>query len=472
LFEKYYTAIQKDQFIVHYNKINGMDSGDYQNNLEQFLSIERASNIEIDIRDEEGDIVYLSKNPQFQPPVISNVMNGNGGMPPENLNGNVPPRKPPMNQLKVEDINDNVRFVWAIDQIFENEFLLLEGQLDNGYRIELKLPILSIKTNIKVANDFLLIIGVIVFLIAVGFAYVVSNHFTKPITELNEVTNRMKKLDFGTECKVLSNDEIGQLAENINEMSIELSTAMNDLNEKNKQLESEINEKNRLDEKRKALLNNVAHELKTPLALMRGYSEGLKLNIAKSKEKSDFYCDVITDETQKMNQLVESLLDINQVEFGDKALNIKSFEINEFITSHFNKYVKIMDEKNISYKVNTIENNMVSADPFMIERVFTNYITNAINYVDENLIVEISVKKIDDKIRVEVFNTCDPINENEMGKLWDSFYKLDEARTRDNGGHGLGLSIVKAIQEAHGNAYGVKNVENGILFSFEMSLDI
>ncbi len=214
----------------------------------------------------------------------------------------------------------------------------------------------------------------------------------------------------------------------------------------------------------------MAHELKTPLALMRGYSEALKLNIATSKEKSDFYCDVISDETSKMNQLVESLLDINQVEFGDKVLNIEPFEINEFITTHFNKYIKIIEEKNITYTVNVIKPTMVSADPFMMERVFTNYITNAINYVDDNLNVQITIKELNDIIRIEVYNTCESISDNELDKLWDDFYKVDKARTRDNGGHGLGLSIVKAIQEAHNNSYGVKNSEKGIVFWFELKI--
>ena len=461
LFEKYYTAIQKEMFIEYYDEINDMESYDSLDSIEKFVSMERTSNIEIDIRDDKNKMIYVTSQP---------MLNRNEHIKSEATSENPNSSRQGIDEITSEYINNNIRYVIAHDPVFFNELMILEGQLDNGNLIELKLPILSIQKNISIINRFLMIISVVIFIIALGFAYVLSKYFTLPITEINKVTKRMKNLDFDTVCEVLSNDEIGQLSENINEMSVELSTAMNSLNSKNDQLLDEISEKNRLDEIRKTLLTNVAHELKTPLALMRGYSEALKLNIATSKEKSDFYCDVISDETSKMNQLVESLLDINQVEFGDKVLNIEPFEINEFITTHFNKYIKIIEEKNITYTVNVIKPTMVSADPFMMERVFTNYITNAINYVDDNLNVQITIKELNDIIRIEVYNTCESISDNELDKLWDDFYKVDKARTRDNGGHGLGLSIVKAIQEAHNNSYGVKNSEKGIVFWFELKI--
>jgi signal transduction histidine kinase len=302
------------------------------------------------------------------------------------------------------------------------------------------------------------------------FAYLVSNYFTKPIREMNDVTKRMKNMNFDTSCKVLSNDEIGQLSQSINEMSIELSKTIKSLNNKNVQLEKEIKERCRLDEKRRTLLNNVSHELKTPLSIMQGYAEGLKLNVIKNKEKSNFYCDVIIDESVKMNTLVESLLNIDQMEFGDTVINKSSFEINEFIIQIFNIYEKILQDKNIHWQVNTINPIQVFGDNFMIERVFKNYITNAINYVDENLTLKVDVIKLEKHIRIEVFNTCKEIDDSDLEKIWDSFYKLDKARTREKGGHGLGLSIVKAIQESHKNSYGAKNVENGVCFWFEIDI--
>jgi len=113
---------------------------------------------------------------------------------------------------------------------------------------------------------------------------------------------------------------------------------------------------------------------------------------------------------------------------------------------------------------------MVVADAFKIERVFTNYITNAMNYVDDKRLIKITILRLDKHIRVEIFNTANPIMEKKIPKLWDSFYKIDKARTRDFGGHGLGLSIIKGIQDLHHNGYGVKNVPDGICFWFDITL--
>ncbi|MFA9423533.1 MAG: ATP-binding protein [Sedimentibacter sp.] len=474
LLESFYTYKQKNKLVDYYDTINSIDSSDYDDNLIDFLSIESSSNVDILVMSSTGDMLYASNvflNDKRLLDELMGLMDINkisfnqAEEPPLNVHPN-----PKIEITKSEIIDDKTSFVWASDPMLFNTNLLLFGTLDNGNIIELRLPLEAIKTNIKVSNDFLLIIGSIVFVLSMIFAYVVSNYFTKPIREMNVVTKRMKNMNFDSSCAILSKDEIGQLAESINEMSIELSSTIESLNSKNIQLVKEIKERKKLDEKRRTLLNNVSHELKTPLSLMQGYAEGLKLNVAKNKEKSDFYCDVIIDESIKMNRLVESLLNIDQMEFGDKTLHKTSFEINEFITQIINKYEKIFQDKNIDLEVNTIAPVKVFGDNFMTERVFENYITNAINYVDENLSIKISLFKLKEHIRIEIFNSCGAIAENDLEKIWDSFYKLDKARTREKGGHGLGLSIVKAIQEAHENSYGVKNVDNGVCFWFEVDI--
>ena len=476
LLESYYTSKQKNKLIDYYNLINSMKSVSYDDNLDQFLSIENTSNVDIVITDNAQKILYASKryinNTNMLNSLIDSNISGNekydvGAPPPIGRQNGQPPET-----TKTERIDDQTSFIWSSDPIVKNQTLILSGTLDNDNQIELKIHIESIKTNIKLSNNFLIIIGSFAFIIAMIFAYIISNYFTKPITKINAATNRMKDLDFNTSCEVISNDEIGQLAQSINEMSLDLSTSINALNDKNTQLQNEIEEKNKLDEKRRTLLNNVSHELKTPLSLMRGYAEGLKLNVAKDKTKSEFYCDVIIDESVKMNMLVENLLSIDQMEFGDETLHITSFEVNEFILATSNKYEKVFEEKSITWHVNTIAPTEVSGDIFMLDRVFENYLTNAINYVDENLKIDITLINLKQHVKVEVLNSSPPIAEQDLEKVWNAFYKLDKARTREKGGHGLGLSIVSAIQKAHNNSYGVKNVESGICFWFEIDVNI
>jgi signal transduction histidine kinase len=445
LLESYNTYKQKRYLIEYYNIINEMDTTDYGDNLYTFIAIENASNVNILILSDTYNILYTSQ---------AYLTLG--------------PGRPPVDITKREAINDQIQFTWGIDPVLNEKSLILAGKLDNDNTIELNIPISSIETNIAVSNDFLLIIGAIIFVIAMFLAFIISNHFTKPILAMNAATEKMKHLDFEISCKVLSHDEIGQLSESINEMSIALADTIHSLNENNIHLQRKIQENNELQQKRRLLLNNVSHELKTPIALIQGYSEALKLNIFKNKEKVDFYCDVLIDESIKMNHLVESLLDIDQMEFDTNIFKKTIFNVNDFIIQTVHKYEKLFEDKKIKLNLHVETPITVYSDIFMTERVLTNYITNAIHYVDENLCININLYASSDTARIEVFNTTREIPDKELNKIWDSFYKLDKARTRENGGHGLGLSIVRAIQEGLHNEYGVKNVENGVVFWFEI----
>lgn len=462
LLEPYYIYNEKQKLLNSYNIINSLDTSDYEYSLSEFIGIESTSNIDILLTKDNGVQLYTSNSYLIDDDLHESKMHSPYKISNKNVNTQ---EKLHENQnieiTNVEYINENINILWETDLSFNILNLVLEGTLDNGCCIKLRIPRPLIETNILLSNKFTLIIGGFLFVISMLFAYIISNNFTKPIRAINKVTKNMKNLKFDTFCVVSSKDELGQLAESINEMSAELSNTIGALNDKNSQLIEQ-------DEKRRELLNNVSHELKTPLALMQGYAEGLKLNVLKSKEKSDFYCDVIMDEAIKMNQLVESLLNINQMEFGDKTLYKTIFEANTFFESILNKYEKIFDSKHIVCTINQTKAIEVFADSLMMESAFTNYINNAINYVDNNKKIEVSIIDLNNKVRIEVFNTAKAIPEEDTEKIWNSFYKLDKARTREKGGYGLGLSIVKAILEAHSNAYGVKNINNGVCFWFEI----
>ncbi|WP_432666766.1 histidine kinase dimerization/phospho-acceptor domain-containing protein [Wukongibacter baidiensis] len=463
LLPPYYTNKKKAQLIDYYQQIDVLDTSEYEDSLASFVSIENASNVDILIYISREDIIYSSKSYLLD----KNFKKKFGGMPDPNKKKGSPP---PVEIRNEEYINDKIKFIWAKDIITGGENLILTGSLTNGHYIDLRLPLISVDTSVALANEFLIIVGLILFIIAMIFAYVVSNSFTRPILEMNKATLRMKKLDFDTRCKVESSDELGQLAHSINEMSVELDNTIHSLNISNTELQQEIKEKIRIDEKRKQLLNNVSHELKTPLALMQGYAEGLKLNVAKNHDRVDFYCDVIVDESKKMNHLVQNLLNINQIEFGDEILYKSEFEVVDFVEYIMEKYAPRFKENHIDVKLNLISPTEVYADSFKVEQVLTNYLNNAIQYVDERKAVCVTLLKENSTVRIEVYNSSQPINDAELEKLWDSFYKRDKARTRESGGHGLGLSIVKAIQEASGNDYGVRYEGSGITFWFELDI--
>ena len=286
----------------------------------------------------------------------------------------------------------------------------------------------------------------------------------------------MRGLDFSSRYEEKRDDEIGVLAGSMNELSDKLEQTITELKGANIELQRDIEKRSEQEQMRQEFLSNVSHELKTPIALIQGYAEGLKENIKDDPESRDFYCEGIVDEADKMNRMVKKLLSLNQIEFGDGQVRLEHFDLSELISSVLAANDIMFKKKEVELKYYPEEAPlMVWGDPFMIEEVLTNYVSNALNHVkpiseNEQSIIEIKALKNDAKVRVSVFNTGDPIPEEDKDKIWTKFYKVDKARTREYGGNGIGLSIVKAVMEAHEQGFGVINYDNGVEFWFELDI--
>ena len=315
----------------------------------------------------------------------------------------------------------------------------------------------------------MLIIGAISIALGGAIAFVVSEEFTKPIQELSNISEKMANLDFSKKYEGEDEDELGSLGGNINKMSEKLETTIRDLQEANIELEKDIEKKSRVDEMRKQFLSDVSHELKTPIALIQGYAEGLIENVADDKESREYYCEVIQDEANKMDKLVQQLLTLSKIEYGSQEPELREFNIVKLVNSVIKRTKVMAQGKNVNVVLKNNPKTKVIGDEFKIEQVVTNYMTNAIKHVDENNKIEIVIQSVDnDKIRISVFNTGEHIPEEKLNKLWNRFYKLDTSRNRESGGTGIGLALVKAIMIKHNNKFGVQNVENGIEFYFEL----
>ena len=223
---------------------------------------------------------------------------------------------------------------------------------------------------------------------------------------------------------------------------------------------------------RTEFIGNVSHELKTPIALIQGYAEGLKEGISDDPANREFYCDVILDEANKMNQLVKNLLTLNQLELGNEEIVFERINLVELIQGVIQSNEILIRQKQAEVRFYPRQPVYVWADEYKVEQVFRNYLSNAINHLDEERVIDVKIA-IDEekgKARISVFNTGTPIPEEDLAHIWGKFYKVDKARTREYGGHGIGLSIVKAIMESFQQAYGVLNYENGVAFWFELDL--
>lgn len=364
------------------------------------------------------------------------------------------------------------QFTKNYDTTMNTDFYDLTGVLDDGSLIALRSSGARLNDNVTITLRLYSYVGLFAIVIGCVFMFIASSFYVKPIHEMAIAAKKMSMLDFDTRVSTKHQDEIGELGKSINSMSKELEATISELKTANVRLSKDIEEKNQIDEMRKEFLSHVSHELKTPIALIQGYAEGLKENISDDPESRDFYCEVIMDEADRMNTMVKKLLALNELEFGTDKINFERFDLVELM-KNINNSSNILLQQNEQSLIFPFDDPIyVWGDEFMIEEVYSNYLTNAIHYAPKGGRIEISIedsKKEDDNLlRINVYNQGDPIPEEEIDKIWIKFYKVDKARTREYGGSGIGLSIVAATMKLHGRAYGAYNKSDGVVFFFEL----
>ena len=367
--------------------------------------------------------------------------------------------------------NDQYQLLRKNDTRLDSEYLVLVGVLENGDMILMRTAVESIRESAAISNRFLLFVGAAAIVSSLLVAFFTPRHITKPLQQLTDISKRMVDLDFNAkyESNRSNSYEVEELGNHINRLSENLERTISELKTANVELQDDIEKKIQIDEMRKEFLSNVSHELKTPLALIQGYAEGLQECINDDAESREFYCDVIIDEADKMNRMVKKLLTLNQLEFGNDQVVMERFDMTELVRGVANSTKILMEQKGIRLELDNLEEAWVWGDEFKVEEVITNYMSNAINHADGGKVIRVFYTRFEDKLRVSVFNTGQPIPEDDIDKIWVKFYKVDKARTREYGGSGIGLSIVKAIMDSFHQQCGVINHEDGVEFWMELS---
>ncbi len=385
----------------------------------------------------------------------------------------------------------------VLNQRSRTRSLEMWGPLGESRFFLLRSPLEDIRISAAAANRFFGYIGFALALAGTFLAWWLSSVIMKPIRQLTDISVRMSNLDFSAKYDGSGRSELDTLGKNMNDMSQKLEENIAALRTANNDLQRDLDRRNREEEMRQDFLANVTHELKTPLALIRGYAEGLQDGIADDPESRDFYLDTIIDESEKMNMIVQKVLMLNQLEFGDGSVSMENFDIADMIRNYLESASLLAQQENVSLRFEQDKPVFVWGDPFLIQEVFQNYYSNALHHVDfpsrvevsyggdgsdgtrkdegaqgyegaAEKVIDIRCQIIEERVRVIVFNTGRPIPEKSLPHIWEKFYKVDKARTRAYGGSGVGLSIVKAIMDLHHRAYGVENYDNGVAFWFEL----
>ena len=354
------------------------------------------------------------------------------------------------------------------DSRLNNEYLILSGTLSDGNLILMRSAIASMEEAAAISNRFLLLIAALVCIIGIIYAVLFTRRLTRPVYEMNELAEQMSNLNFEVKYRMRPvPNELDELGEHLNRLSRHLEETIGELKQANVDLLADIKSREENERMRQEFLSNVSHELKTPIALILGYAEGLSEHITEDPKEQQFYLDTITDEAKRMDLLVRQLLTLNELEFNAADIKLERFDIAQMAEGLLSASAIQIDQAKID--VSAPQGNVfVWGDPFRIEQVLSNYLSNAIHYAAREKKIELRFEERDKKLRIHVFNSGDPIDEEQLPQIWDKFYKADEARSREYGGSGIGLSIVKAIMESLKQEYGVTNYDNGVDFWFEL----
>ncbi|MBR7071966.1 MAG: HAMP domain-containing histidine kinase [Clostridia bacterium] len=446
----FYCLKQKYRLTDQIKSLSKLDFTDSDAVSQKLSELSESYHFEAELYDDSGRILYTTRMSQLQD--YSSIGLPSFFMQHESLAPS-----------KTEDMGNGITFSIANRPYGKEEILLCQKRIGQNLSAELRIPKRLMAESAETANEFIAIVSTLCFLLSVIWIFLFAKRFSQPITKMNEITRDMSQLDFSRKLTVTRTDEIGQLAESVNELSASLSAALGELNEKNARLMDEIEMERQLDVMRRGFVANVSHELKTPLSIISGYAEGLRLNInEKSREE---YCNIIIDESKRMNQLVLSILELSRYESGQIPLHQQNFALRP-LADELQR--RIFADAAVTVQNQIPENALVYADPMQIEQVFKSYLENAKSHTPVGGAVTLSAVPIADGWRISVDNTGNPIPEDLMPQIWQSFFRGDTSHKRESTRFGLGLSIVSAVLKLHGRACGVNNTADGVSFWFEL----
>lgn len=369
------------------------------------------------------------------------------------------------NQYKIDE---NLDAYVLLDKIQGIEFLsTITVAEDNSYTIITKTAISTIKNSVGIATNFLFMIFIPIIILSIIMAIYFSKKFTKPIIELNDVSNKIANLNFDEKVSIKTNDEIGVLGNSINLLSDKIKDNIQVLEAKNRELETLISHKTKQEKLKREFVSSVSHELKTPITVINGYAQGLKSNILDNEEDKAYYIDIICEESEKMGVMVNDLLDLYKLESNTFKIEKEKVNMKALIGNVCKKHELIIKEKAIELSL-ALEELYALGDRIRLEQVLNNLIDNAINHVDNKKEVSINLEEATEYIQIEVYNSGELIREEDLEKIWYSFVRLNKVRTSSENRIGLGLAIVREIVSLHGGEYGVLNKDCGVVFYIKL----
>lgn len=449
-YDDYYLAERERTLTGIYEQLDSSYAGDVPQVLETLFEVENRDGVRLSILSRDGAVKYDS------------VFRQNGGE--QNLFSSWTIALTALQQADPIKVQQGPVFVTVQTERRSEPYLCLVGALSQDFLI-VRSPFAYMEQNSAFNSTFLLLSGLITLLVCLALGAVLAAHFSRPLIEIRDVAEAMAGLDFSKQYEGRADDEIGQLGQSINALSDHLEAAIRELRESNDQLGREIAEKERVDAMRREFIVNVSHELKTPIALIQGYAEGLQAGVAETEEDRAYYCETIADEAARMNTMVGQLLSLSKLELGRETIQLEPVDVGAALAGAVETTAVLRAGRALRVHCGGAGVTAVT-DARLLDQIVRNYLTNAIRYTPDGGGITLDAAPHEGGVLLTVRNDGEGVPEAELPRLWEKFYRTDKARSRASGGTGVGLSIVKAAAAALGGRCSARNVPGGMEFSF------
>lgn len=479
LMEKFYIENKKSELRQSYSTLRSAlaeDSAAPSSNTtlaDAIFEIERnnVTIMFIDPKSADNEIVYYSRGNRFQEMEANQPGNGHNPQQPFNpLFSHYSPEKwiERAESLGVFTADDLPLLVSENSPSKPQPTLSLYGQGENGVYIFLSTPQDPLTLAASLGVQYNLYISLATFLLATILIYFISKRFTQPISDIDQAARRISQMDFSQRCTIHTHDELEELSGSINLMADKLEAYIEQLKLNQELLEKDLAREAKTNQLRKEFITNVSHDFKTPLTLIRAYTESLAEQTLPAEEQQA-YCQIILKETERMTALVTRLLQLSKLESGVITLEESIFPLDEMMRDILHNNQILIKEKQLHIRLLPQEDCFAYGDYNRIEQVLVNLIENAIKYTPPGGTIILDIQPAAPNVyRITITNTSSPLPPEQLEDIFISFYKRDQSRKSDHNSFGLGLAIVKAILDLHHQPCGARNTPDGLEFWFEL----
>lgn len=334
----------------------------------------------------------------------------------------------------------------GIEKIFYCAKVYAEDNENQAY-LFIESAVEPFDSTVAIIRDQLIYVSLILLEIAVVVSVIISRRVSRPITDITETAKQFGAGDYDAQFGGEGYREVEELSEVLNDARDEIR---------------------KVSDLRRDLIANISHDLRTPLTMIKAYAEMIRDLSGDKPEKRNEHLKIIIDETDRLSNLVNNLLELSKLESGNIELNKKTFSITEKLRDCMTRYQLLVEENGYDIALEEDEDRTVEADPEKLDQVIYNFINNAVNYTGENKVIRVRQINLKDSVRIEVTDNGKGISEELLPKVFDRYYRGERVK-RDIVGSGLGLSICKEILKRHGFAFGVRSKEGaGSTFWFEI----